>query len=297
MSTVIAPFATATDNLVEHSGWVVQDTAGGSPLPVDLLHWDYQTTLTLNATISVERDALLGHCELGPDTTLAVLVEARSDRTNAHGAVARIEVPAQSRYDLAIDIKLPGHTLGGRLDLVTYLVAVHPQPLNPLGARRPGSVLWRVAQRTHLEGTGARFPTDAADFRQTRPQQSRAGWLLHIDETDPDASFMSSVRLTLNTGHARVRKLLEGNSEPDVRLLLRTMRWDVTRQLVQRALRWDEIDDGPADHDSTTLSGVLRSLLARIWPLEAPSVLRKQWSDSPELLEAQIQHHVELLAD
>jgi hypothetical protein len=107
---------------------------------------------------------------------------------------------------------------------------------------------------------------------------------------------MAAARLTLNTALPEIRELADGtskSSEP----LLRIIRWDVTRQLVMHALAWDEVSDAPADHESTTVSGVLRSLLARVWPLENPSALRLRSRLNPDLIEMQLQHHARILAD
>jgi hypothetical protein len=264
------------------------------PLGAEVAHWDFQTTLNLHSAVAIDRKAALQDSDLGTETELAIIVLARSDHTNAHGAVARVLVPPQPRYDLAIELQLPGHVLGGRLDLTTQLVAMRPRPLSPLAARRPGSILWHSRHRCHLEGSAARFPTDASDFRVTRPSNARAGWHLHVDTTDPQASFMSTTRLTLNTASEGIRRVLAGDSKADVDVLMSALRWDVTRHLVLRAIACDDIEDGPADHDSTTVVGVLRSLLAQIWPLDMPSTLRERWRSDPDLLELQLQNHARL---
>jgi hypothetical protein len=297
MRATVAPYLQPPVGTVNHSGWRVVDAAGDIPLASDVPHWDYQCVLPLAAAISIERETALQHCQLDVDSELAVIVTARSDHTSAHGAIANVVVPRQARYDLAVEARLPGHSLGGRLELMTALVVTHPRPLGPLAPRRPRSILWRDRQRSNLEGSASRFPTDAADFRETRPSEARSSWHLHVDITDPDASFMSAARLTLNTASEAIRRLLAGHPAPDTPLLLRTLRWDVTRQLVMYALSWEEVDDSPADHDSTTVAGVLRSLLAQIWPLDAPSAIRERWRQNPELLELQIQHHAYLLPD
>lgn len=297
MRATVPPYLQPSADTVDLAGWRIVDQSGDLPMPADIPHWDYQTTLALATAVSIGRDSVLEQCQLAPDTDLAVVVTARSDHTNAHGAVANIAVPQQARYDLAIEVQLPGHTLGGRLELTTYLVVTRPRPLGPLAPHRPGSILWRGRHRSHLEGSASRFPTDASDFRLTRPAEAHAGWHLHLDTADPGASFMSAARVTLNTAVPAIGRLLSGGQAAETKLLLRTLRWDVTRQLVLHALAWDDIEDGPADHESTTVAGVLRSLLAQIWPLDQPSTVRQRLRLNPELLELQIQHHARFLAD
>lgn len=290
MKTKVAPFKTSPDSAVRHAGWHLVTNEGEEPLGEDVRAWDYQTTLTVSAAVSIEREELLRRCELHDASDLRVIVLAKSDHTNARGVVASVEVPHQARYDLAVTAVLPGHSLGGRLDLVTQLVALSPVGETPLSAQRRGSILWQTRHRTHLEGAGSRFPTDAADFAVVRPQLKNAAWFLQVDTTDPELSFMSAVRLTLNSGLGEVQRLLAGSGDADVKLLMRTIRWDVTRQLIDAALDWDAIEDSPADFDATTVSGVLRSLLAQVWPHESPSLLRHRRSDDRQLFETEIQH-------
>ena len=297
MRATVAPYLQPPPGTVNHSGWRLVDSGGDIPLAAEIPHWDYQSMLVLAAAVSIERQAVLEQCQLDSNSGLAVVVTARSDHTRAHGAIAMVVVPPQARYDLALQAELPGHSLGGRLELKTTLVVSSPQPLSPLAPRRPGSIVWWIRQHTHLEGSGSRFPTDAADFRETRPSEARSGWYLHVDTSDPDASFMSAARVTLNTGNGAVSRLLAGDAGPDTQVLLRTLRWDVTRQLVMYALACEDIDDSPADHDSTTVAGVLRSLLAQIWPLDQPSALRQRWRQNPELLELQVQHRAYAIPD
>lgn len=294
MKRTAIPFRQAPESAVDHSGWTIADASGEQPLPLDVPHWDYQTTLNLLSAVSVKRTDVLQHCQLGPASALAVAVIGRSDHTGARGLLSCIAVPPQDTYDIAVEIELPGHSLGGRLDLETMLILQEADTPGPLGPRRPGSILWRTRHRAHLEGTASRFPTDTSDFTRTRPTLAHAAWHLHVDATYPDVAFMAAVRLTLNTGSPLIERMLSGPGDAEARRTLAVLRWDVTRQLVMHALRLEEVDDAPADHEDSTLAGVLRSLLAVIWPHDPPSALRERLARNPELLEIAIQHHVRL---
>ena len=100
--------------------------------------------------------------------------------------------------------------------------------------------------------------------------------------TDPDARFMSAARLTLNSGHPAIERLLNGAKDDGTEQLLRTLNWDVTRQMVQAALESDDVVGLDIDPEATTVAGVLRNLLGRIWPLESPATLR-QWRGATRL--------------
>ena len=92
---------------------------------------------------------------------------ARSSHTNAELLAARLDVPLSDTFDLAVELCLEGHELGGRLTLETLLVATSPKPLGPLAPQHPGSILWRRTHWSDLEGAGAQFPTDTIDFSST----------------------------------------------------------------------------------------------------------------------------------
>lgn len=295
MRTTVPPFLVAPETAVNHAGWTMHGGSGEAPLPAEVEHWDYQTVVRLTAAVSVSRSAILDACELDPTSVISVVVMARSDHTNAQHCAARIELAEQPSYDLAVAVDLPGQELGGRLTLDTLLVASRPQPRSPLSPRRPGSILWRTRHHTYLEGTSARFPTDTADFNEARKHSARAGWLLHVDTTDLDAGFMSAVRLTLNTGRYVIRDLLAGITSPETDLLRRVVRWDVTRQLALVALGSEDVVVLPHDPEARTLGGVLRHVLATVWPDEDPLVVQKRWRATPELVELHLQHHARIL--
>jgi len=198
------------------------------------------------------------------------------------------------RFDLAIEFALEGSELGGRLTLETLLVVSDPKPLSNLAPSQPGSILWRTSSWTDLEGIGTQFPTDTLDFKAAG-LDADAGWQLKIDLSDPDARFMSAVRLTLNSGHPAIERLLSGAKDEGTDQLLRTLNWDVTRQMVEAAVRSEDVAWIDVDLEGTSVAVVLRNLLGRIWPLEAPGTLLQWLNDDPARIESHLQHYSRLL--
>jgi hypothetical protein len=289
MKRTVAPFLTPPDRAVSHAGWQVISTDGDGPLPAAIQHWDYQTTLNLAAAVSVDRRLITEACHLDWGSGFEIVVMARSDHTRAEFLANRVEVPLLDDFDLAVEIEVPGRELGGRLALETILVVSDPKPLSTISPQRRGSILWRSTQATELEGTGSQFPTDTLDFAAAGLEES-AGWQLSVDLSDPEARFMSAVRLTLNSKHPAIEQLLQGSKEDGTQQLLRTLNWDVTRQLAQVALRSDEVVELDVDFEDVTVAGVLRNLLGRIWPHENTDTLRNWQHESPQRIEVRLQH-------
>ncbi len=264
---------------------------GESVLPTELSHWDYQTTLELAAPIAVDRLLVTKSCDLQSDTGLAVLVTAHSDHTRSEMPIAQIDVPMQERFDLPVQVSLSGQCLGGRLSLHSMLVVTDPRPTSELGPSMPGSIIWRAVHKTQLQGIGAQFPTDASDFSISRRLDSAAGWVLEVDTGDLESRFMAAARLTLNSSHPAIELLLQGHSSDGVAQLRRTLRWDVTRQLVLLALRFDEVVFADFDPEATSVGGVLRNLLGNVWPGESPITVRSWWENDPAKVELRIQSY------
>lgn len=294
MKRPIVPFLTPPESTVSHGGWLLRTVDGDVPLPNEVPHWDYQTTLELAAPVAVDRRSVTGACHLQHDSGLAVLVMAKSSHTSAEVVARRLDLPMADDFDLAVEIRLTGRELGGRLTLSTLLVVTEPKPLDRLAPQHPGSIVWRTSQWTDLEGIGTQFPTDTIDFA-AGGMPSEAGWQFRIDLSDPDAQFMSAARLTLNSGHPAIVRLLSGSKDPGTEQLLRTLNWDVTRQMVYAGLDSDDVAGLDVDTEATSVAGVLRNLLGRMWPSVSTATLRHWRRTDPLRLETQLQHNVKLV--
>lgn len=294
MKRPIVPFLTPPDSAVSHGEWRLQSIDGDLLLPKEVPHWDYQTLLRISAPVSVDRRAVTDNCHLRHDSGLAVVVMAKSSHTNAELLAARLEVPMDDKFDLAVELQLEGAELGGRLTLSTLLVATDPLPLDRLAPQQPGSILWRTSHWTDLEGVGSQFPTDTIDFAAAG-MNADAGWQFKIDVTDPDARFMSVARLTLNSGNPSIVRLLAGTKDAGTEQLLRTLNWDITRQMVHAGLDSDDVAGLDIDLDATSVAGVLRNLLGRIWPTVSTATLRHWRRTDPARIETHLQHSVKLV--
>lgn len=294
MRKPIVPFLTPPSSAVSHGDWLLKSIDGDAPLPKEVPHWDYQTVLELAAPVWVDRASVADACRLDRASGLAVLVMARSNHTNAELLAKRLDLPMDDTFDLAVELSLEGLELGGRLTLETLLVVTDPKPLDLLAPQQPGSIIWRTAHWTDLEGIGTQFPTDTLDFRAAGLHPD-AGWQFKVDMSDPDARFMASARLTLNSGHPAIARLLTGATDAGTDQLLRTLNWDVTRQMVREALSSEDVVALDIDSEATSVAGVLRNLIGRIWPLESIATLQLWSLSDPARIEVHLQQHARLL--
>ena len=289
MRIPVAPFLLPGPSSVSHLGWTVEMFEASVPLPAHLTGWDYQGEIRLTGGVRVAVSNVLSEAGLGDETELQLVVRSHSSNTKIERTLFRSTVPHSDAYEASIDLVVESNALGGRLNLDTLLVATVPFPTDPLAASHAASILWRVRHSTDLEGSGGQFPTDAEDFALTRPEVANAGWVLHVDFSDVEVQFTSAVRLTMNSGSPAVQALLRGGQDGATKLLAKTLDIDVTRQLVNYALSIEEIALSNLDHDSTTLAGVLRSLLAQLWPTTSIATLQRLARDRPDRLESHIQ--------
>jgi hypothetical protein len=290
----VVPFLVPPESSINHGEWLLRTAEGDVPLPREVPHWDYQTRLELLAPVSVDRRTVTEACELEWDSGLAVIVMARSNHTNAEMLATKLDLPMRDTFDLAVELQLDGIALGGRLFLESLLVVTESKPISRLAPQHPGSILWRSTRWTDLEGVGTQFPTDTLDFAEAGMDPS-AGWQFRLDVSDPDARFMSSARLTLNSSHPAIERLLSGAKDDGTEQLLRTLHWDITRQLVLTAIASDAVDGLEVDHEATSVAAVLRNLLARMWPSESTATLRHRLDNDPARIEVHVQQYARLL--
>lgn len=291
MKFPVPPFLVPQIGVIQHHGWNLSTPSGDLALPNEMEHWDYQTTLSITGIISINLGKLTEQCHLRLDSKLVIAVLARSSGTNEEQLITQQIVPAGENCEVQLNANIAGTEHGGRLTIETLVIALSPIPADMLAAIRPGSILWKESHHTYLQGIGTQFPTDAEDFAQTRPHIARAGWKLSIDSSNLDALFMSTVRLSLNTGHSGIRKLLSGRVDAETRRLQRLIDVDVTRQLIAVALKSEDVIDLDLDWEDVSLGGTLRNLLQQVWPTgEDPQTLRDRFFNDPSRIESHIQH-------
>lgn len=266
-------------------------------LPPDLPEWDYGTVLHLRRPMKVDGLRARSECGLPPDSQLMLTVVWSAANSSLRGRAWQAPVADAAEVELEIDFELPGDELGGRLDLETCLTLRSPGSQGSLTApTRPGSVLWRDVRSVMLQGDAVLFPLSIVDFEHL-PYPTGAAWHLELSH-DLESQALGSILLLANKRRETVTAALKAASDPSDadRRVLSTIRSDVIRSLVERALVDDEFDP-EADYPTGSVGALLASVLRATFPDRSLEALRRDRDHEPVLFTTRIQHATNLLAD
>jgi len=163
-----------------------------------------------------------------------------------------------------VQFEIAGDELGGTLRLRTALVLQETETNVPFAAHIPGSILWDDTFDIRLQGNAPLFPISVVDFERAG-FPSGAGWYLDIG-SELDAPLHGSIRLYLNSSSANVVMAFQnaGSPRPEDHAILRAVRADVARLMIEHSLTQDAIgDEREWDHES--LGYALNNLLHRFF--------------------------------
>lgn len=108
-----------------------------------------------------------------------------------------------------------------------------------------------------------------------------------MDDLDADAAL--AVRLLVNDSHPVMQAELGSPASEGKSLILDTMRWDVSRQLITLALKSEDFIERSGSFDEGSLGWSLTNIVARYFPNESPMSLRALLHSSPAEFEARLQ--------
>ncbi len=247
--------------------------------------WDYNAPVRVEWRLTVDHPGIRADCGLEDTARFDAVISWHSTWTNLRGAG---RVTALNNGENTLDLDVPGEVLGGTLNLTLTVVLgdAGPTAASPFAPHRPGSPLWSCRSAVVLEGSAARMPVMAVDFAATGRGREQGVWLLECDH-DLTASISGALLLYLNTAHPDVQKLLDHPSDPAATALGRFVTYDVTRQLVLRALQHEELDDRHT-YDHSTLGDLFLVLLRAYLPGRTLDQLRSEFEDDPGEIEAEL---------
>jgi hypothetical protein len=156
-------------------------------------------------------------------------------------------------------------------------------------------VLWSDRFSVLLQGDAVLFPLAVADFHDL-PYPTKASWYLEVGD-DLEAAALGSVLLLANERREVVVKALTAAAAPTDadRRVLSTLRTDVLRSLVERALSNEDFLD-EVDYPTGSLGALFTAVLERMFPAFTVEALRRERLLEPVLFTARVQDAADLLA-
>lgn len=281
----VLPHRTAGPSTVSWGHWTVS-VQGAEPRAVgDILDdWDYRTDLRFSLDVEVDAAALAADTGLGVDCAIDVvgLVDCRATNRRFH-----TRVPFKSGTgSFWLEIHVPAGTLAETVLLSAHLVLRSATGSSTPGvAHRPGSRLATGARhRLTLEGTGARFPADAASFRAMGLPTSI--WALSTHAESLSALFNASTRLWINTDLPETARLLMADTDSR---LQRFLQIDIARHLLRvTSSLVTDVEDLENDWEDGSLGQAVSNLAESAFHSDLESLMEAVRSD-PQWLEELLQ--------
>lgn len=290
------PYLQPPPDVVTAGTWSRTVVDGADELPSEMPEWDYDTVLELRRPVRIDGLRARRASGLGVDAELDLAVVWTATSSALRGRAWRVSVPNRDDFEVDIAFRLPGAELGGRLDLETCLTLRASSPDASVAApSRPGSVLWRDRFSVILQGDAVLFPLAVHDFHDLA-YPTGAAWHLELGH-DLDAAALGSILLLANSRREAVTQALAaaGNPTDADRRVLSTIRSEVLRALVERAVV-DEEFDTDVDYPVGSVGALLAAVLRATFPDTELQDLRRQRTYEPILFTTRIQAATELLA-
>lgn len=262
-------------------------TAGDIPAESGrIADWHYLFDVSVEWTLMADLAGIQQDCQLPTDADIGVVLSWRSDRTNL-----RSNIPALPLIDgeNLLRASIEGSTVGGTITIEAAAVLRRPgTAVSPLAPSRPGSLLWSASEQVALEGSGGRFPTISADFAAAGIVGDSLGmWYLDISDTDLQANCTTALALYVNSSNPNMKEVLSGGAAVRGSQVIAFMMYDVYRQLMETAIRNEEFDDR-AEYERGSVGDMLVTLLRIFFPSKSIGQVRREYSQTPTEVEAEL---------
>jgi hypothetical protein len=290
------PFLRPPPDVVTTGPWSREVPDGAEVLAGALPDWDYDTVLGLSRPVVVDGRRVRALCGLADDAEIDLTVRWSASSSALRGRAWRAAVPAADGVELDVRFDLAGDELGGNLELDTVLTLRRATDNASAAApHRPGSVLWSDRFSTLLQGDAVLFPLAVADFHDLA-YPTKASWYIDVGE-DLEAAALGSILLLANERREVVVSALAAAGAPTEadRRVLSTLRTEVLRALVERALIHEDFTD-EIIYPAGSLGALFAAVLRTTFPAFTVEALRRERQTSPVLFTSRIQDATDLLA-
>lgn len=289
----VLPHRIADPAAVDWGTWWLRVNGDRRPSEQLLDGWDYSTPLTFEVQASIDAVDFLestGLDELA-DCEIVALVECPTTgyRFEARRSLADLANAA----DKLLVVEPPLGTLAVKVLLSQFIVlsrSITPSA-DDVAWQRGARLASGPSRSVTLEGSAARFPTEAVAFSTLRFPE--ALWSLQSSWLDAEDAFTASIRLFVNTEHPRAEALLD-TAHPEHGLVHSALELDIVRQLLVRAQAdREQFRDSQRPWPEGSTGAALENLTDLFFGTAVYEMLTLQRTD-PETFERMLQARLDL---
>lgn len=284
------PYLTFEAALVQPEEWYLGEDSQGRPMPDLLKDWDPLTDLPFSRTLTLDFPKIFAQCGLSPGSEIQVLASWYSPGTTLRECAAWVGFShGTARRAVNLAFRVPGAKLAGTVELVTRVVLrKNGRKDDTLAPSRFGSILWQDEHTVRVEGFGARFPMEFADFSELG-YPPNAGWRLYWKK-DFQAQLMGSVCLLMNRQHERLRGIASGAvHDAQAPAILETIHFAVARELIVGGLTNGEFVEERQEFPKGSIGEAIRLLIRRVFGNDSPEAVRQILLNEPDRFDCQLQ--------
>lgn len=257
-TNIAYPFRTIPQDMIECSQWSLIDTSDVMPLLTKIEHWDYDTKIKLERSISFNAIKCLKSLGLdNADTKLKLIVIVVTGPTGSRWVGYQKEINYMSNFSNGISFEIDSEKLAGAITLITEITLVDAGTNSEkLSATKPGSRLWTETHKIDIEGISARFPMDILDFEKSLASLgiSLAPWYLQWNVDHLESNFVGNVVLYLNS---KQKGFIEKVQTEDP-VVIQWLRLDLIRQMCSVAIEQDDFKENFHGYQDGSIGGTIR---------------------------------------
>jgi len=286
-----------TDEGVRAGPWTAVIDGIEQPRSSAIAGWDHRRVIELRSEVVVDLEVVRRVCGLGDADPVALIATWQSSATNIRTVAAHFPIENSASFPVGFDVD--PRLVGGELTLVRSIVLAAPGTSpDPLTAHRVGAVLWREPRAgsltVALEGV-THISTEALDFAHLPDVDAKAAWQLEADFDDMHATPSRAFQLFVNTSHPSVDRLLSDVDDELNDMAQSVLRWDVARQLVDRALDDDGFVNEFGSYEADSTGGAMQAFLERWFAGTTAREMREMREQHPTQYEGLLQAKLRLL--
>lgn len=289
------PYLTFGNDLVQPEPWQVGEKGQEQPMPVLLKDWDPLTDLFFSRTITFDFPEIFKTCGLSDPAEISVTASWYSPGTGLKEPASSSAFAHNSgRREVSFAFRVKGTKLAGSINLVTrVLLRKRGRNDSQVAATYRGSILWEDEQLMSIEGFGARFPMEFADFAE-HGYPPGAGWRLYWRK-DFDAQVMGSMWLLINREHERLRTIVSGAvQDPEAPAILQAIHFAVARDLIVGGITDEEFTRDSEEFPKGSVGEAIRLLIRRLFNSAEPEAVRQLYETDADRFHCQLQHALRL---